>query len=366
MSSLAPPRSAPAAADTATHPSYPLVLRGVSKRWRAELPLVLDGLDLTLEPGTRTWIGGRNGVGKTTLLRIAAGLIEPDTGTRRGVGAHGARAPLPLPAARLVPAGRRPGPVRPPDGAPPAGVLCARISMVPRAPLSGRWSTRRSTAFELGELAEQRVDRMSMGQRQRLRIAMTFLPEPEVVLLDEPLTSLDAEGAALLERAVETLLAREGARAVVLPERRAPRRGLRRALDARARKADTRHERRDRIRPRVPGGHAPRPARVPLLPHAAGQPGAHLGVQPHALLLRLAARAPQRLHDARRATSASSSSGIALVERHVLVLHDPRTRPPGARRGHVRPAAALAVRGGAQRRRDDAVPAAATRSCWRR
>jgi ABC-type multidrug transport system ATPase subunit len=35
---------------------------------------------------------------------------------------------------------------------------------------------------------------MSMGQRQRLRIAMTFLPEPEVVLLDEPLTSLDSEG----------------------------------------------------------------------------------------------------------------------------------------------------------------------------
>ena len=37
-------------------------------------------------------------------------------------------------------------------------------------------------SFELGELVDRRVDRMSMGQRQRLRIAMTFLAEPEVVL----------------------------------------------------------------------------------------------------------------------------------------------------------------------------------------
>jgi ABC-2 type transport system ATP-binding protein len=58
----------------------PLTLRGLSKRWRKDLPLVLDGLDLTLAPGTTTWVGGRNGVGKTTMLRVAAGLIEPDSG----------------------------------------------------------------------------------------------------------------------------------------------------------------------------------------------------------------------------------------------------------------------------------------------
>lgn len=52
---------------------------------------------------------------------------------------------------------------------------------------------------------------MSMGQRQRLRIAMTFLPRPEVVLLDEPLTSLDTEGGELLQAAVAEVLARDGA-----------------------------------------------------------------------------------------------------------------------------------------------------------
>jgi ABC-2 type transport system ATP-binding protein len=65
--------------------------------------------------------------------------------------------------------------------------------------------------FELGQLAGRRVDRLSMGQRQRLRIAMTFLGEPEVILLDEPLTSLDEDGAAVLEWAIGETLARGGA-----------------------------------------------------------------------------------------------------------------------------------------------------------
>jgi ABC-2 type transport system ATP-binding protein len=51
---------------------------------------------------------------------------------------------------------------------------------------------------------------MSMGQRQRLRIAMTFLPEPEIVLLDEPLTSLDSVGAGILSRAIDGLVTRSG------------------------------------------------------------------------------------------------------------------------------------------------------------
>ena len=186
----------------------PLALRGVSKRWRRDLPLVLDELELRLEPGAKTWIGGRNGVGKTTMLRIAAGLIDPDHGQVEvwGVTARANRARY----QRLVsflPAGDR-------------GLyarltvrrqleFCARISMVAREDF--RSAVERAIVdFDLQELAERRVDRMSMGQRQRLRIAMTFLPQPEIVLLDEPLTSLDAEGTELLRRATEDLIAREG------------------------------------------------------------------------------------------------------------------------------------------------------------
>ena len=59
-------RSQPAEA-TSTPPAdpaavaAPLALRALKKRWRADQPPVLDHLDLTLEPGTITWVGGRNG-----------------------------------------------------------------------------------------------------------------------------------------------------------------------------------------------------------------------------------------------------------------------------------------------------------------
>jgi len=187
----------------------PLALHGITKRWRTGQPPVLDDVSLTLEPGSSTWIGGRNGVGKTTLLRIAAGLIYPERGRAEawGVTVHEHRARY----QRLVsflPAGDR-------------GLYArltvkhhlefwARIAMVPAERLRSSVEETIDT-FQLRELAGRRVDRMSMGQRQRLRIAMTFLPAPEVVLLDEPLTSLDTEGVELLGEATAGVRARGGA-----------------------------------------------------------------------------------------------------------------------------------------------------------
>jgi ABC-2 type transport system ATP-binding protein len=189
--------------------AYPLAIRKVNKRWRPDLPPVLEGLSLILEPGTRTWVGGRNGAGKTTMLRIAAGLIEPEHGRAEvwGVSAQENRARYQQ-LVSFLPAGDR-------------GLYArltvrkqlefwARIALVSRKTFD-RTIERAIDTFELRELADRRVDRMSMGQRQRLRIAMTFLAEPEIVLLDEPLTSLDDEGAQLLESAIEGLLARDGA-----------------------------------------------------------------------------------------------------------------------------------------------------------
>src|SRR4051794_25954498 len=66
----------------------PLDAWGLVKRWPRNPAPVLNGVDLSLEPGDLTWIGGRNGVGKTTLLRILAGLIGPDDGEVRAFGAH--------------------------------------------------------------------------------------------------------------------------------------------------------------------------------------------------------------------------------------------------------------------------------------
>src|ERR1700689_5148492 len=64
----------------------PLAIRGVTKRWRKFHPPVLDALNLALEPGTIVWVGGRNGAGKTTMLRIATGLVQPEAGRAEGGG----------------------------------------------------------------------------------------------------------------------------------------------------------------------------------------------------------------------------------------------------------------------------------------
>jgi ABC-2 type transport system ATP-binding protein len=187
----------------------PLALHGVSKRWARHQPPVLDGVDLQLQLGTKTWIGGRNGVGKTTLLRIAAGLIDPDEGRAEVWGFTALeRRRRYQQLVSFLPAGDR-------------GLYArltvrhqlefwARIALIERRRIRAS-AEEAIDRFELRQLADHRVDRMSMGQRQRLRIAMTFLPEPEVVLLDEPLTSLDGEGAVVLDRAIEGLMARHGA-----------------------------------------------------------------------------------------------------------------------------------------------------------
>ena len=208
-----PARTAP----IASAPSSPrsgeavalLQMRGICKRWRADLPPVLDELELELSPGTATSVDGRNGAGKTTMLRIAAGLIEPERGRAEvwGVTARESRARYQR-IVSFLPAGDR-------------GLYArltvrrqlefwARITMLASSHV-GPAVERALDDFDLRALADRRVDRMSMGQRQRLRIAMTFLPEPELVLLDEPLTSLDADGARLLAAAIDAVIARDGA-----------------------------------------------------------------------------------------------------------------------------------------------------------
>ena len=203
------PRDIGPAPGLPTADAFPLALEGIQKRWRKGQEPILAGVDLRLDLGTKTWIGGRNGAGKTTLLRIAAGLIDPDRGRVQawGFSPHEKRSRYHRLVA-FLPAGDR--------------GLYARLSvrrqlrfwagmaMIDPAAREKRVEET-IDAFGLRELADQRVDRMSMGQRQRVRIAMTFLPEPETVLLDEPLTSLDSEGAVVLERAIDGLIDRGGA-----------------------------------------------------------------------------------------------------------------------------------------------------------
>ena len=154
----------------------------------------LDGIGLRLGHGETLLVLGPNGAGKTTLLRILATLLRPSGGEVRALGCS-----LPDEAWKLR----------------------GRIGFLGHEPLlyrdlSGRENLRfharlhgmRGDAGEarieqlLGAVgmerrAEQRVAELSAGMRQRLAIARCVLHEPELLLLDEPDSNLDAEGREL-------------------------------------------------------------------------------------------------------------------------------------------------------------------------
>ena len=173
-----------------------LELNQLYHKWKGPKPPVLDDVSIKLRAGEVTWIGGRNGVGKTTLLRLAAGILLPQRGSvRLGELTPSSKGNLYRRQIGFLSAGDR-------------GLQArlrvaqqldywARLAYVPRR-RRAELVTHSMQRFELEEFAQRRVDRMSMGQRQRIRLAMAFLHEPIVVLLDEPRNSLDDDGYRLL------------------------------------------------------------------------------------------------------------------------------------------------------------------------
>jgi ABC-type multidrug transport system ATPase subunit len=192
-----------------------LAMADILKSWPSQPTPVLDGVDLALEPGITAAISGRNGAGKTTLLRIAAGLIAAERGsvTVCGLDVDRDRAQFQ----------RRIGFLAAGNSGLYARLkvehhleMWSRLAFVPRRERSGVIE-RAVDEFGLEPLCGRRVDRLSMGQRQRLRLALAFVHGPSLVLLDEPATSLDEEGIALVQTALDELKARGGAALVCIP-----------------------------------------------------------------------------------------------------------------------------------------------------
>ena len=163
---------------------------------------VLRGVSLALAPGERVAIVGPNGAGKTTLLRALAGLLRP----RRGdICLRGGRGPED-PASRggLGFLGHRP-PLYPHLTARENLTFAARLQGVPDA------SQRVQSSLETVGLsvdANRLVRDYSRGMQQRLGLAMALLPEPDVLLLDEPDASLDAAGVRDLPAMIDALAPR--------------------------------------------------------------------------------------------------------------------------------------------------------------
>jgi ABC-2 type transport system ATP-binding protein len=188
-----------------------VAFEGVWRHWGRgqKRRAVLRDLNLELRRGTVTNISGRNGAGKTTLLRIATGILAPDQG-RVTIGGMESRGNW-RDYHRLIgflSAGDR--------GLYPRLAVEAHLSYWAKLAFLPRKDCRAATEeaiqqFGLSDLRDRRADRLSLGQRQRLRLALAFVHRPEVLLLDEPRSSLDGEGLGLLSAAVSNVASRGGA-----------------------------------------------------------------------------------------------------------------------------------------------------------
>jgi zinc transport system ATP-binding protein len=152
-------------------------------------PPVLQGVNLTVQPGEFVGIAGPNGGGKTTLVRLVVGLERPASGTvhaaeRIGYLPQRARTGLdaPITVEELVSAGRvaTRGIFARPNGADRAaiGEAIARVGLT--------------------EQRDRPISRLSGGQEQRAFIAKALAGDPELLVLDEPTTGVDADAQEAL------------------------------------------------------------------------------------------------------------------------------------------------------------------------
>lgn len=197
-----------------------LELNQIEKRFGGRR--VLKGIELSAQGGSVVAITGPNGTGKSTLIKIVAGLMRPTKGEVR----------LSIEGTDCSNAALRRKNV---------GYVAPDLALYPE--LSGRENLEFfvqvhgverkvpiQTALEtvgLGDRGSDLVSVYSSGMRQRLRLALAMLFEPPLLLLDEPGLALDASGVAMLEGLIASrrqagalvLLATNDAREVALGDR---------------------------------------------------------------------------------------------------------------------------------------------------
>jgi len=179
----------------------PLIeMRDVRKAFGGEVALA--GVDLSVQSGKVTALLGPSGAGKTTLVRILAGLLKPDSGSMAYDGIDGSRKPPSLSSGLS-------GQFTAIDD-----LLTGRenLELVARLHHLGRQEARREAAaaierFGLEEVADHRTMTYSGGLLRRLDIALGLIASPSLLVLDEPTTGLDPRSRIDLWALIEELVA---------------------------------------------------------------------------------------------------------------------------------------------------------------
>ncbi|WP_129140076.1 ABC transporter ATP-binding protein [Modicisalibacter coralii] len=180
-------------------------LKGLHKRFGKDT-VALDGVDLTIEAGEFFTLLGPSGCGKTTLLRILAGLEAPNDGRLLIGGKDVTDTP---PHRRSVNTVFQSYALFP--------HLSVRDNLAFGLRMRGEPAAERhrkvdevAEFIQLGSLVERRVEQLSGGQKQRIALARALICEPDVLLLDEPLSALDAGLRSQLQVELQRLQKRLG------------------------------------------------------------------------------------------------------------------------------------------------------------
>jgi len=179
-----------------------LAARGLSKCF--DRPAV-DGLDLTVHAGEFYALVGPNGAGKTTTLRMVAGLLAPDAGSVTIFGINALADPI---AAKQITAWVSDEPM-----------IYDRLTPLEYLEfVAGLWGitepavARRAeellNGLALGPHRHQRCEGFSKGMRQKVALAGALVHDPRLIILDEPLTGLDAISARHVKRLLTERVAR--------------------------------------------------------------------------------------------------------------------------------------------------------------
>ncbi len=183
----------------APSPSDLLVAEGLCKAYGYRP--VLRHVAITLSPGSLTLICGPNGAGKSTLLRLLAGLTAPDAGV-----------------IRLNADPRETAFMNHESCAYPGLTALQNLNFWTRLHglnLDGAALHGLLAGVGLAEFAHEATAGFSQGMLQRLNLARCFAPRPRLVLLDEPGTGLDRDGASLLKEHIVRTCRAGGAVAMV-------------------------------------------------------------------------------------------------------------------------------------------------------
>ena len=162
-------------------PTPALSLRGLRKVYSAGAVVAVDGIDVEVSSGEIVAFLGPNGAGKTTTLDMCLGLVPPTAGTLEVFG---------RPPREAVVAGRVSAVLQ-------SGGLLRDLTVgeTVRAIAALHGATGRVAAVMeragVTELADRKVQKCSGGEQQRLRFALALLPDPDLLVLDEPTAGMD-------------------------------------------------------------------------------------------------------------------------------------------------------------------------------